>query len=77
MTDKKLKQLLDGVVVMGGHTPAMAGQVLYRDILTDRFVAQLLDVVLASNTDQKTRTEAVCRLLGTYGVGTVVEGRLV
>jgi hypothetical protein len=77
MDTKRVKQIIRAVVRDDGHTPAMAGEVLLRDLQEDRYVAMILSECLASNTPQRQRAEAICRLLGTYGVGTVVEGRLV
>ncbi len=77
MDTKRVKQIIRAVVRDDGHTPAMAGEVLLRDLQDDEFVAMILSECLASSTPQRQRAEAICRLLGTYGVGTVVEGRLV
>ena len=77
MNDNRVKQIIRGVVRDEGHTPAIAGEVLLRDLQEDKWVAMILTECLASSTPQRQRAEAICRLLGTYGVGTVVEGRLV
>lgn len=77
MNEKRVKQIIRGVVRDDGHTPALAGEVLLRDLQDYKWVAMILAECLASNTPQQQRAEAICRLLGTYGVGTIVEGRLV
>lgn len=60
-----------------GHTPALAAGVLLRTMAEDEWVADMVETVLRGDTSQRERAEAMCRLLGTFGVGSIVEGRLV
>jgi hypothetical protein len=77
MNQKNLRRTLARVTHDAGHCPAMASHVVYKDCLNDPFIEMMVDIVLSSNSNQYERAEAMCRLLGSYGVGTVVMDRLV
>jgi hypothetical protein len=77
MNQKNLRRTLARVERDAGHTPAMASHIIHKDCLTDPFIAMMVDIVLSRNSNQYERAEAMCRLLGSYGVGTVVMDRLV
>lgn len=73
----RYRHLLGRVEREDGHTPSLAAYVLLKDTVDDAFVADLVETVLRADTPTRDRAEAMCRLLGTYGVGSVVKGRLV
>jgi hypothetical protein len=77
MNPKNLRRTLARVERDAGHTPAMASHIIHKDCLDDPFIAMMVDIVLSSNSNQYERAEAMCRLLGSYGVGNIVTGRLV
>ena len=70
-TEKKLRKVRDH----SGLVPSQTASFLMQ--LEDEYVAYMVDEILSSTTSQQDRTELLCRLLGTFGVGTIVEGRIV
>jgi hypothetical protein len=77
MNKKSILTLLAKAERLTGHTPSMAAHVVHKDCLRDDFILSIVERVLSSNSNQEERTEAMLRLLGSYGVGTVVMDRLV
>lgn len=75
-TDRDTKTV-QAVEIHGGLVPATAARVLRQDMATDQLVAVLVADILASGTRREDRAEALCRLLGTYGLGSIVAGRIV
>jgi hypothetical protein len=73
---KAHKKAIRAVAGSNLWTPAMAANVLLKE-MPDPFIEMMVETVLASGTSQQERAEALCRLLGSFGVGSIVEGRLV
>jgi hypothetical protein len=74
---KTHKKAIRAVAGSNLWTPAGAGNVLLKEMETDPFIEMMVETVLAGGTSQQERAEALCRLLGSFGVGSIVEGRLV
>ena len=75
MNTEGTKKTLRQVEIRGGHVPSIAAH----SVLTegDPLVLLLIEETLDTKNTKAERAEALCRLLGTYGVGTIVAGRLV
>lgn len=71
----KGQRALREVIRSGGTLPELAARTVLKD--DDEFMLELVASVIDSKTSQRQRVEDLCRLLGSYGVGTIVEGRLV
>lgn len=69
-TRKNLERVRD----YGGLTPSEAARTVLLE--SDKWVLTLIQEATSSQGTVSTRTEALCRLLGTYGVGTIVHGRI-
>jgi len=61
----------------GGLVASDGAKVLTAEMKQDPFVEMMVQIVLAPNSTNTERAEALCRLLGSFGVGSIVEGRLV
>lgn len=62
------------------HTSAeklAAVAVLRRELMGDRYMAIQIERVLSSSSTKEERTHSLIDLLTAFGVGTIVEGRLV
>jgi hypothetical protein len=46
------------------------------DYMQDTYIEILVDEILSSKTPQRERLASLGRLLSTYGVGTIVQGRI-
>ena len=76
-TQKNIRRLLARVERDAGHCPSVASHTVIKNCLEDAYLLSIVETVLSSNSNQYERAEAMCRLLGSYGVGTIVMGRLV
>ena len=77
MNKKNILSLIAKAERLTGHTPSMAAHIVRKDCLEDDFILAMVERVLSSNSNQEERAEAMFRLLGSYGVGTIVMDRLV
>jgi hypothetical protein len=68
---------IERVASSGLTVPETTARQLLANIKEDAFVGMMIQQVLDSGSSQDERAEAMCRLLGSYGVGTIVTGRLV
>lgn len=75
MAVKDVRTYLQHVEATCGHVPAMTAHALL--VEDDEWVMELIDMTLDQKLSKADRADSLCRLLGTYGVGTIVAGRLV
>ena len=61
----------------GGLVASDGAKVLTAEMEQDPFVGMMVQRILATDTTQTERAETLCRLLGSFGVGTIVHGRMV
>jgi hypothetical protein len=61
----------------GGLVASDGAKVLTAEMELDPFVGMMVQRILATDTPQTERAETLCRLLGSFGVGTIVHGRMV
>ena len=75
MNTEGTKKTLRQVEIRGGYVSSIAAH----SVLTggDPLVLLLIEETLDTKNTKAERAEALCRLLGTYGLGTIVAGRLV
>ena len=62
---------------IGGLVASDGAKVLTAEMEQDPFIVMMVQNILATDSTQTERAEALCRLLGSFGVGSIVEGRLV
>lgn len=68
---------VERIASSGLTVPEMGARQLLENIKGDAFVGMMVQRVLESETSQDERAEALCRLLASYGLGSIVTGRLV
>jgi hypothetical protein len=68
---------VERVASSGLAVPETGARQLLENMKGDAFVGMMVQRVLESGASQDERAEALCRLLASYGLGSVVTGRLV
>ena len=68
---------VERVASSGLTVPETTARQLLANMKADAFIGMMVQLVLESGSSQDERAEAMCRLLGSYGVGTIVTDRLV
>jgi hypothetical protein len=68
---------VERVASSGLTVPETTARQLLANMKDDAFIGMMVQLVLESGSSQDERAEAMCRLLGSYGVGTIVTDRLV
>lgn len=77
MKTANYKKAIQRVASSGLTVPETTARQLLANMEADAFIGMMIQQVLDSGSSQDERAEAMCRLLGSYGVGTIVTDRLV
>jgi hypothetical protein len=77
MKTPNYKRAIQRVADSGFLVPETSAQQLLKNMKDDAFIGMMVQRVLESGSSQDERAEALCRLLGSYGLGTIVTDRLV